>query len=350
MKLTLELVVLVITIWLNGGCIKLQAPIADNEELENLIYSSSCTISELFWLSDNETVLMVDHCNGTLKKINTSTKSVQFFDLGARGHSTQRLFYFEQIPQLAFYITPIVVSNTFSLFSLNLATGASVLIRDNITQNPYWGGYTQGNKKLSIKSGTELLVVDLEQATTQVLPISQTVLAFSPDDTKMLLYPSLQGPASGPTVYDFTCQCLKPIALVGTSTGKPLWRSQGLYNYSILSVQGPNDLYATQVAVTFSNLESGVTLKSFTNFMEGGPWVAQQGSLSVFMVKGPTYATDNKAVLLSFDFLSGQTKEIVTVEHKPFPASIVGIYLAAISPNQKKVAYVQHGSQLRVSM
>ena len=342
MKLQLKLTVIAACILLHSSCRKNKE--TSNQEPDNLVYKSSCTTAEIYWLADNETILLNDFCEGTLKQINTLTKSVQLFDLVARGHLFQGIFYSEQLPHLAFYIALTrdatgAFSEPFKLFSLNLATGNSVLIRDSITQNPSSGGYIMGNKKLAIKSGSELLIINLEQATTQILPVSETVQAFSPDDTKMLIYSSSQGPITGATVYDFVCQCTQPITLAGTSTGKPLWRTQGLYEYNINAA----------AALNYSNLQSGIVLKSFPGFAEG-PWVAQNGSLSILLSKGPTYATDEKGLLQSFDFVSGQTKEIATALYIPFGFGIVGIYLAAVSPNQKKVAYVQNASDLRVTV
>lgn len=322
-----------------GSCKKNNTP-DNNQEPDNLVYRSDCTIKEIYWLGDNETILFNDFCNGTLKKINTVTKAVQLFDIVAKGHLLQRIFYSEQLPNYAFYIALTKdAAGSFSmplkLFSLDLTTGNSVLIRDNITQLPSWGGYTMGNKKLAIKSATELLVIDLEHATTQVFPVSQNVQAFSPDDTKMLLYSSSTSPITA-TVYDFVCQCTQPKNLAGS--GIPIWRTQGLFGYNI-----------TTGVLNYLNLESGTLLKSFPDFGEG-PWVAQNGSLAILLAKGPTYASDKKALLLSFDLVTGQTKEIASVVYVPLYSYNVGIYLAAISPNQKKVAYVQDLSNLRICL
>jgi hypothetical protein len=292
-------------------------------------------------MADNETILLNDFCNGTLKKINTTSKSVQFINLLAREHLVQRIFYSEQLPQFAFYIALTknaigTYSLPFKLFSLDLTNDNSVLIKDSITQNPLAGGYTLGNKKLAIKSGSQLMVVNLEQATTQILPVSGDVQVFSPDDSKMLIYSSSPAPVTA-TVYDFTCQCTQPITLAGN--GIPLWRTQGIYGYKINS----------PATLEYLNLQSGMVLKSFSGYASG-PWVAQNGSLSILFAEGATYATDHKGSLMSYDFVTGQTKEITTALYLPYSAYIVGIYLAAVSPNQKKVAWVQNGGDLKVSV
>ena len=298
---------------------------------ENIVYKSSCTIEEIFWLADNETILLNDFCNGTLKKINTSTKSVQLFDIGARGHLNQRLFYSEQLPQLAFYIALTkdatgVYSVPYKLYSLNLTTGISVLIKDSITENPLVGSYTLGNKKLALKSGTQVLAINLEQSTSKILPISGNVQAFSPDDTKMLIYSS-SAPIT--SVYDFTCQCAQPITLAGK--GNPLWRTQGIYGYNYSS--NPSELQ-------FINLQSGAVLKSFTG-LSSGPWVAQNGSLSTLFAEGPTYNTDNKGSLITYDFVTGQTKEIAKLTYRKYVQSIYGVYKAAILDTPDKISSVR---------
>jgi len=339
MKCTLKSALIAVYVLSHLSCSKKKevpvTPVPDN-----LVYQSACTIDEIFWLADNETILLNDFCNGTIKKINTTSKSVQLFDLVTRGHLVQRLFYSEQFPQLAFYLALTkdatgVFSGPFKLYSLNLTTGNSVLIKDSITQNAFGGGYTLGNKKMAIKSGSQILVINLEQSTSQILAISGNVQAFSPDDTKMLIYSS-SGPVIA-TVYDFTCQCTQPITLAGN--GNPLWRTQGMYGYNINS---PGNLQ-------YVNLQSGALLKSFTGFASG-PWVAQNGSLSILFAEGPTYSTDQKGSLIIYDFVTGQTKEIATALYRPYASTIVGVYLAAVSPNQKKGAYVQNGSDLRVSV
>src|SRR5580765_3146174 len=92
---------------------------------DNLVYQSACTTDQIFWLADNETILLNDFCNGTLKKINTTTKSVTLFDLIAREHLVQQIFYTEQLPQIAFYLALTkdasgAYSTPFKLYSLNL--------------------------------------------------------------------------------------------------------------------------------------------------------------------------------------------------------------------------------------
>lgn len=325
------------------SCKKNNAPgnqLPGNQDPDNLVYRSMCSISEVYWSADNETVFLNDFCNGTLKKINTTTKAVQLFDLVARGHLVQRILYTDQLPGYIYYLALAkdaagAYSMPVKLFSLNLSTGISSLIKDGITQLPTWGGYALGKKKLSIKSGTELLVIDLEQATSQTIPVSESVQAFSPDDTKMLIYSSSQTLVVS-TVFDFGCQCLQPKTLAGA--GIPFWRTQGIYGYNINSG-----------VLNYLNLESGVVLKSFPEFAEG-PWVAPNSGIAIFFIKGANYSTDKKGVLMSFDFVGGQTKEIITAPYNPFSSFINGIYLAAVSPNQKKVAYVQNGGDLRVSV
>jgi hypothetical protein len=326
-----------------GSCKKGNVPSSQppgNQAQDNLVYRSSCSISEIYWLADNETVFLNDFCNGTLKKINTTTKAVQLFDIVARGHLVQRILYTDQLPDYVYYLALAkdatgAYSMPIKLFSLNLTNGISRLIKDGITQLPTWGGYTLGRKKLSIKSGTELLVIDLEQATSQIIPVSENVQAFSPDDTKMLIYSSSQTPLIT-TVFDFGCQCVQPKTLAGA--GIPFWRTQAIYGYNINSG-----------VLNYLNLESGAVLKSFPDFAQG-PWVAPNSGIAIFLIKGANYSTDQKGVLMSFDFVTGQTKEIIAAPYNPFSSFINGIYLAAVSPNQKKVAYVQNGGDLRVSI
>lgn len=336
MKFQIRLIACTACLLLNAGCTKNNPSTPNDQEPDNLIYSSICTVEQVFWLPDNETILLSDHCNGTLKKINTSTKSVQLFDLMAREHLLQRIFYADQLPNFAYYIALTKDASgsyapPFKLFSLNLSTGISVRILDSINQNPLSsGGYTMGNKKLAVKSGQQSMVIDLEHSTSETLPVSNNVQAFSPDDTKMLTFPSTQNPVTA-SIYDLICHCTQPITLAGSGT--PFWRSQGIYGYQV------NSTVPAQENLEFSNLQSGALIKSFPDYVQG-PWILPNGNLVTLLVKGPTYSSDNKAKLINFDLITGQTKEITTVIHNPFLSFIKGIYLAAASPNQKKIAYV----------
>lgn len=346
MKYLIKLIVAATIIIFYTGCSKNKSTQVNNPEPDNLVYRALGTINQIFWLSDDESILLNDGTNGTLKKINTSTKTVQLFDIMSREHLLQRIFYTDQLPNFAYYLAITKDASgsyapPYKLFSLNLTTGTSVRICDSITQNPLSsGGYTMGNKKLAVKSGQQLLVIDLEQSTSQTLPIAENVHAFSPDDSKMLIFSSTQYPVTA-AVYDFLCNCSQPITIAGQGT--PFWRSQGIFGYQVTS---PATL---QFDLRLSDIQSGALIKSFPDYLEG-PWILPNGTLVTLLVKGPTYNVDRKAVLINFDLVTRQTKEITTVVHDPYLSFIKGIYLAAVSHNLRKIAYAQNGSELRVSV
>jgi hypothetical protein len=130
-----------VLLYLTAGFLSCKKPdIKEKEDVEpgTLLYSGNCGAGDNFYWFDNESILLNDHCEGTLKKLNTTSKSVQLFTIN-KDYLLQYIFVTEDIPGLIFYTALTKGANgsfnlPVKLFSLNLSTSNVTLVQDSISE------------------------------------------------------------------------------------------------------------------------------------------------------------------------------------------------------------------------
>jgi hypothetical protein len=310
-----------------------------------LLYSGNCGSGSNFHWIDNESIIVNDHCEGTLKRISTINKSVQFIAIN-KDHLLQNIFFTEDIPGLFFY-TALTKngSGSFSmplkLFSFNLSSSNVLLVQDNISESPQPGSpyFAIGRKKMAFRDGKRILVIDLEKNASEEIPISTSfrIGSFSPDDTKLLIDTLSVTGSTNTVLYDFGCNCNQPSTLI-TSNTTVLWRPPGVYGYRVSSSQ-------TQAGTEFLNLSTGTALKIFDLITR--PWINPKSTLVFVWVRSSS--TAGKGLLMSFDLLTQQTKELFTSDCCLLSVNNE-VTMATLSPDGKKLAFSKGGYLRLISM
>ena len=322
--LTLSLLLLQLCL---PACNKKTATPAE-EEASILIFKNECVIEDIYWL-DNETILASDHCEGTFKIANTTTKTRRLI-IRNQNHLPQEIFGLPNIPNKFFYTATTLNSNgSFSepkkLFSYNISTGTLTTILDSFKVNRLT---VLGNKKIAFQFNNEVLVVDAEMGTSQKISITGTVKSFSPDDNQLLVTTSLQNQYTDAFKYDLSCQCTIPITFNLNSLKAAdgiIWHPQGFFGYTT---------YDTLKVV---NLETGALLKKYNQLQ--GPWISKNASIITSVIKEPGYSTDEKGTIVNYNMVTGESKSLLKVASRPLSSYLIGVFSASVSPDQKKACF-----------
>ncbi|MDZ4793615.1 MAG: hypothetical protein SGI83_04985 [Bacteroidota bacterium] len=307
---------------------------------DDIIYTSTCSIRELIWLADNNSVLINESCNSNIFILNTTTKVRRTWNFSPN-LNVQRFYFTPDIPDKIFFTSLTRqdlggFSISFRLYSLGLTNFDTLLIKDSITDNTFAQGYTGGGKKMVIRTIAGMELINLETMASQVLPVTGGAQAFSPDNSKTLFYQYNANPITNAVIHDQNCSYVQPISLAGNGDGKALWRTSAIMSYHKTS---PFDL-------EFQNLQTGSITRSFSNYI-AGPWISMASNHALLFVKGLNWANDKKGILVDYDFINNQTRSLVHEEYY-YSSTLIGILLAAVSPDEKKLAYVVDGYKLKV--
>jgi hypothetical protein len=306
----------------------------DDDPSTRLFSDTQCATSSLFWKS-NEIILLTNSC-GELKQINVTTQSVQkIANFGLDfNHGLQKSYFSEQVPNYYFYTAITDNTTQHHLYRLNLSTKEVELVAGNL------GVYELifGNKFLALSpTGNEDFVrINLETLETLEFKLNGSVLAFSPDDKKVLVFLENEQKRS---LYDFDCLCLEPITLNGSGT--PIWRQEGLFGVEVVITGG----YIYNYSYVFRNLLSGEVLISYDQVLNDESIAAPSGTLVASFVAADTYTKDRRASLVTFDLSTKTSKTLATVTNYRG-----GITNLAISPDQQKIvfSYIKDSFQVRL--
>lgn len=307
---------------------------------DDTIYTSACQAGELIWLTDNTTVLINDHCGANIYILNTVTKTTKSWNY-TPNFLLQRFYYIKDIPGKIFFTTMTkqpsgAFGTPFKLYSLGVDNLDTILVKGNITDNTYAMGFVGGGKKMVLKTTTDTSLVDLETGSSQSIHVSAEAQAFSPDNTKILFYPYNTIPITGASTFDLNCSCTQPITLAGN--GKAVWRTSAIMSYASSGLPA---------ILQFMNLQTGSVIKSFPDAI-AGPWISAGSNLAFLFVKGPTWSTDFDGILISYDFISNQTRELAHAKSNPASSFVQGIFIAVQSPDGTKLVYALDGNKLKV--
>lgn len=313
----------------------------NNTPADDSIYTAPGEISELIWLADNQSVIINYRIGGNIYIFNTVTKTERTWNAGAN-FLVQWMYYSKDVPGKAFFTT---LSRSpggswvmpIQLYSLDLATLTTVLVRDNITEIPTGGNYRMGTKKMAIRDPAGTILINLETGTSQLLNVIGDVQAVAPDDNRLLFYSNYSNPISNSFIYDVSSSASTPYPIAGE--GKAFWRAGGLFGYGNGGSSWNLNMQSFQ--------GGGSIIKSFPDYI-AGPWIANNDHRTFLYVKGTTWSSNQDAMLISYDPLTGRTRELA---HAPFPlysSYIKGIFLAAASPDGTKLAYVLNGSKVKL--
>jgi hypothetical protein len=281
--------------------------------------SDNCPAPKVFWLPDNESVIFMD-CSGNLIKFNTSSGTKQtitnfIYNLQLNNTSS---FYTRDLPDKLFFIG-VSTHQEYNpeLYSYNFDThDLQVILHDSL--DPSLFSNMMGNTHLGMISDDTLIIIDLVQASTQPLAISDAPVAWSPDDNEILFFSRNESDEiTGAYTYDFTCQCRHDLDL--KVFGSAIWRNEGLFGY----VSG---YYLLQ----FYELTTGDLLKQFSG---GLPVLDPKGTMAVMIT--PDSSETYRASLKTFDLITKQSRILNTYDS--FCETIEQI---AVSPDQKRIVFV----------
>jgi tricorn protease-like protein len=196
-----------------------------------------------------------------------------------------------------------------------------------------------GRKKMAVKDGKGMLVVDLEKNTSKKVSITSffRIKSFSPDDTEILIDTLATSGSTNTMLYDLSCKCKQPTPLV-TENIAVTWRSQGIYGYRVLNPQ-------TSADIEFLNLSTGAPLKKFNQIT--GPWIGSKSTLAFVWVHSPN--ASDKGILMSFDLVTQQTKELFTGNCCLLSYNN-DVTRATLSPDGKKLAFTKGGYLRMINM
>jgi hypothetical protein len=288
---------------------------------------------------------MEDHCNGTIKKINTVTKAINYLNIPA-GYLSQRIFVSPEIIDHFFYLAILQQdpSAGFMLFSYNLKSHATSLIKDGLTGNPTLTRYLLSGKNLAI-SGNPVEVINLETGDSELIPVYGAVKTFSPDGNKLILYSlqymSGQVQVTGALEYDFLCHCSSPLVANFYPEGV-IWNNIGLYGYNRF-YDNPYNFPPLHLELTDFN--SGDVLDTFTNFV-GGLWSAYAGTkLLAFTFQE---SDSGSARLNAFDCVTHTSMQVLSAESSS-QYDVMGINEVSVTTDQSKIAYTEQSVRIKVS-
>ena len=337
------IILLLVALLSSCGVEELVVIVPDHKVVFSEPDGSFCSINELYWLPDNEHILMNDFCNGTIKKINWQTGFTEYLSIPDQ---YQNFFVSNEIPDYFFYLAlSSLTETTFKLCSYHLNTNRSELILNGIQENPITSKYLVGGKKLAI-SGNPVKVIDLETGETEVIPLYGSVKAFSSDHNQLLLYSlqysNFQLLITGALMYDFTCQCTSPVYPAMYPKGV-IWNTQGMFGYE----ESPdNEIGAASSNLVLTNFTTGDTLTTISKYL-GGPWSAFNGTkILVYSYRGQGIDSEG-GNLRSFDCSTHLTTTLLnTFSSSPYDR--FNLNEVSISPDQTKIAYTYQGVQIRV--
>jgi hypothetical protein len=308
------------------GCKKNYVP----PEADHSIYTSSCSVTNIAWFPDNESVLLESHCGSNQYIINTVTGQQRTWNVGSL--IPQNPFSTPEIPGRIFLFSK-GQGIFFNLYTLNLADLVTALIKDSINANPFLGDFYVSGKQLAIGNATETQLISLETGSSQKINIGN-VQGWSPDNNRLLFYdPYTQ--VNSATVYDLLCNCSQTMPLNGE--GRSIWRPQGIIGYHYRGT------FAFSDTLVIQNMQTGAVINNFTRIIKG-PWIVRGTDLMYIFNETPGFATDLMGELISYNPFTGETRPII----KATTSLNDGVSTMAVSPDKTKLAYIERGLYLKV--
>lgn len=308
------------------GCNKDNSP----PEADHSIFTSSCSVANIAWFPDNESVLLESHCGSNQYIVNTATGQQRTWNVGSL--IPQNPFNTTEIPGKIFFFSK-GQGIYFKLYALNITDLATTLIKDSINANPYLGDFFVSGKQLAISNTTETLLINLETGSSQKFNIGN-VQGWSPDNNRLLFYDPYQQVNSG-TVYDFLCNCFQGMPLNGE--GRLMWRPQGIISYHYRGV------FAFSDTLVIQNMQTGAAIKKFTSIIKG-PWIVPGSDVMYVFNETPGFSTDLIGELTGYNPFTGETRFIL----KATTSLNDGVTTMAVSPDKTKLAYIERGVYLKV--
>lgn len=223
---------------------------------------------------------------------------------------------------------------------MNLTTKENLLVTDSVP-NPLWGGYVTGSSHLAIPQpmNDTIMIVDLQNLTTDIVDLNGSIEGFSPDDEKAVFYLYDSQTFS---IYEFETNTFESVIFY--SLGIPIWRDNEIFSASGI-MNGPDfsDIFPSNLYLR--KMISGELIGTLENLIEWG--ISLNGTLVAAFTANPDYETSMKASLVSFNLLTKVKNTLLTVEYNwLFNRGYIGNI--SISPDQKKIAFSYNSSELKV--
>ncbi|HUR31791.1 MAG TPA: hypothetical protein VMZ69_10200 [Saprospiraceae bacterium] len=325
-------ITLLMSILIFNSCGKEENVIIEPPE-DEYIYSSDCIIDEVFWLLDNTHIVVNDGCDGTIKKINTLTGSIEYFE-PAEGYIIHHIYVSPEIADRIFYVAHGYTQsdNPFKLFSFNLETHSTSIIKEGLTLYSRYG--VRGNK--FVLAGNPIELFDLETGESEFITEDGYAGPLSPDGSQLLIYTT-----QGIMIYDFACQCTSMLQ-AGPFSDDIIWNNSGLFSY-----KNTINLFPYTSFFSLRDLISGELLLSPKNF-SGGPWSAFNGGQLLFFTYDPEIKFGDSSSLVAYDCNTKKTRVILTCPTDSYYPTMNQTALS-ISPDQTKIAFRVKASLIQVS-